>query len=833
MDEAQVKNLFLSLMKADTGEEVISLLKTMNLWDAPGVWRFYGDNENNYSTAGNQQSLPERALTEKLVNSVDARLMNECLIRGIDPEGPSAPQSIQEAVDLFFSGGGKYGSMPGGKISTWPPSKRTEVARNITLAVTGPKPREGDFSITISDCGEGQTPDMMPETLLSLDRNNKLRIPFVQGKFNMGGTGVLKFCGRHNLQLIISRRNPQLLSTGYKNLDDQKWGFTVVRREEPKEGRRSSVYTYLAPVNANVRPGQGGVLRFTAKEMPIFPDGRDPYAIRAEWGTLIKLYEYSVPGYQSHILRKDGILSRMDLLLPDVALPIRFHECRESYRGHAGSFETTMTGIGVRLEDDKAENLEFDPSSCTLSVSGEPMTAKIFPLKKGKAETYRKHEGIIFTVNGQTHAHFHFDFFRRKRVDLRYLADSILVVVDCSRMSTLAREDLFMTSRDRLSGCDLRYEIERELEHLLREHAGLRGLKERRRREEIESKVSEEKPLEDILGSLLKRYPTLSTLFLMGRRIANPFKSDKVKEEGPFKGKRYPTFFRFKGKDYGTELHRDSHIGMRSRILFETDAVNDYFERMSDPGTFSLHVLNGEYRSPVTTCSLNLHDGIAALSMRLPDTCREGDRLCFLATVTDPTRSEPFENVFLLSVKKPASQKPGRPGKRRTRTEKDGNQQDGPAGIKLPNIREVYEPEWDSYSFDKYTALQIKHAEHFEGDGNGKEAQDIYDFFVNMDNVYLKSELKAPSKDIQITRAQFKTGMVLLGLAVLQEEINKAKRNGGDEGIKSEDEEMEGNVEDRVEHFSRSIAPILLPMIESLGSLEEEDISSVGTGEAA
>lgn len=40
------------------------------------------------------------------------------------------------------------------------------------------------------------------------------------------------------------------------------------------------------------------------------------------------------------------------------------------------------------------------------------------------------------------------DFFRRKNVGLSYLSDSILVVVDCSRFSGRAREDLFMNSRE-------------------------------------------------------------------------------------------------------------------------------------------------------------------------------------------------------------------------------------------------------------------------------------------------------------------------------------------------------------------------------------------------
>ncbi|MCK4782586.1 MAG: hypothetical protein KAV87_02465, partial [Desulfobacteraceae bacterium] len=181
------------------------------------------------------------------------------------------------------------------------------------------------------------------------------------------------------------------------------------------------------------------------------------------------------------------ILGSIDLLMPDVALPIRLYECRPGYRGHEGSFDTTLTGVGVRLEDDKAKNLEFS-SSCPMSVAGEQMTATIYAFKKGKAETYRRNEGVIFTINGQTHGHFTAGFFRRSKLGLDYLRDSILVVVDCSKLSGRAREDLFMNSRDRLSGGELRVEIERALENMLRQHPGLRELSNRRRDEEIEDK---------------------------------------------------------------------------------------------------------------------------------------------------------------------------------------------------------------------------------------------------------------------------------------------------------------------------------------------------------
>src|SRR5688572_3586239 len=101
MGNAQTKELCLSLMRADSEAAVITALKDAGYWDNPIAWRYYGDYENNYNTIGNQQSKPDAALVEKLVNCVDARLMNECLVRGIVPDGPGAPPDIRRAVAWF------------------------------------------------------------------------------------------------------------------------------------------------------------------------------------------------------------------------------------------------------------------------------------------------------------------------------------------------------------------------------------------------------------------------------------------------------------------------------------------------------------------------------------------------------------------------------------------------------------------------------------------------------------------------------------------------------------------------------------------------------------
>lgn len=532
-------------------------------------------------------------------------------------------------------------------------------------------------------------------------------------------------------------------------------------------------------------------------------------------------------------------MSRVDLLLPDVALPMRFHECR-SYGGHKGSPETTLTGAKVRLEDNKADNLEYDPTSFKINVHGEEMTGTIYAFKKGKADTYRKSEGIIFSLNGQTHGYLTTDFFGHKKVGHGYLRDSIFIIMDCSKFSGRAREKLFMNSRDRLRTGELRDAIEDELEYTLKHDPSLRELRERRRREEIESRLEDSRPLEDVLRPLLEKSPVLSNLLLHGKRASTPFRTKRVGlEDKPFEGKRYPSLFKFKGKQYGTELNQNCHINQRCRITFETDAVNDYFNREIDGGESSLFLVSDNGRSLVEDYTLNLQSGIATLNLRLPANCRVGDEMRFVAQVTDTTQMELFENHFTIHIKQAAEQPTShKRTRRKPPSNSEGNEREIPSGIELPTVIKVYEsPEdgaksWEdmSPSFDKYSAMRVIHA----GGSNGNDSErEVYDFFVNADNIYLKSEMKPKNQNSEMVSARFVYGMVLLGLALLQEEkqaeelASKAEANG------HERDSGTTPIEDRVEVFSKAVSPVLLPMIEHLGTLDlEEEATTSTSGEA-
>ena len=131
MTNDQVKGFCLNLLQADDEKTVENILKQYGYWDNPTVWREYGDRSGNFSTIGNQQSRPEAALVEKIINSVDASLMGECLSKGIDLTEDNAPQTIPDAVAQFTG----YS----GNLRDWPQQSRKERSHEITLAATGPK----------------------------------------------------------------------------------------------------------------------------------------------------------------------------------------------------------------------------------------------------------------------------------------------------------------------------------------------------------------------------------------------------------------------------------------------------------------------------------------------------------------------------------------------------------------------------------------------------------------------------------------------------------------------------------------------------------------------
>lgn len=229
MNDDQIKNALFKLIKVNNALELTSLLQR-DVFFKDSAWWPYADTESNFSIISALSKDPVNALVEKIVNSIDAMLMAECLKRDINPKEQEAPESMREAVEEFFN-------IKEGNISSLSDDERHSLAQKIRVIAQGTKKEP---SISIVDLGEGQNPENFLDTFLSLPggkskKSNKVDIKFVQGNYNMGGSGALMFCGSlgNTYQLILSKRNPNIKD--FKNV----WGFTLVR-ETAKEGSKKS-----------------------------------------------------------------------------------------------------------------------------------------------------------------------------------------------------------------------------------------------------------------------------------------------------------------------------------------------------------------------------------------------------------------------------------------------------------------------------------------------------------------------------------------------------------------------------------------------------------------
>lgn len=779
-----MKDLCLALAYSDTEAEIVQILKDEGYWDNPKHWKFFANMENSFSIIGNQQALPESALVEKIINSIDAVLMAECLKRGVNPESKEAPQSIWKAVEDFFK-------IKGGFLYNLEARERAMLAeKSVNVIASGSKVLP---SYSFIDFGEGQTAYTMPKTLLSLVGSNKLRIPFVQGKFNMGGTGVFLFCGDRNMQVMVTRRHPEVAVNEKDDNSRNDWCFTVIRREDPREGQKSSVFTYLAP--------NGNIARFKPTPLPLFPKQYpDAYGEEVDHCTFIKIVEYQIPRYKTNITL--DMYNRLNCLLPRLALPVRLWERRKGWGLGTHTFETTLSGLSVRLEEDKRGMLEFNASS-SFEIDGLSFPATVYAFKKREqAEKYRDEEGIIFVQNGQTQGHLTKDFFKRKKVGMLNISDLLLVEVDCDGIDRRSREKLFMNSRDRLRSGQLKKDIEDQLQILINEHPGLKEFRERKIREETKDRLLKSKPLENVLQRIVKNNPTLAKLLGTGERITSPFKSETATITQDFNGKKFPTFFELKIGKSG-EFIKEVYLGQRFKVQFNTDAEDNYFKRDEDPGILNVNCDGEKYGSGI----VNLWKGTATLNLELPDEAKINDIFEFEVTVTDATRISPFLNIFKVNIKGEAKQHETKePGERKDPIKKGKGQEQKPTTLGIPEVLEATEADYPTYNFNKESGLKLQ-----------QQSEEKYYFVVNIDNIFLKNEQKnSPKTDPVLLKEQFKLGLSLIALAILNEHEKTKIQNGSNENGGEE------NVDEEIYNVTKSVSPFILPIIRDLGELSPE-----------
>ena len=806
----KAQELLMGLVRADREEEVEELLRSSGLWDRPEAWRLLGDEQDNYRIVGAQASVAEAALAEKLTNAIDANLMRRCLEDGVDPRGPDAPQSVREAVARFYDVNprGSYS----GSLAEWDNPKILRVARSTTrVSLTGNRRRQinrmqNHPSVTILDFGEGQAPENHPDTLLSIGQSLKLGIPFQHGKFNMGGTAALRFCGQKHLQLVLSRRAPRIAAQEGVSTD---WGFTIVRKDYTR-GERMSVYRYLAPIDGP----EGEVLRFAADSLPIGPDANNPYVEKVESGTLIKLYQYQTQ-FRTQFGVAGGLRQELDVWLPLIPLPVRLHECR--WKGAPRSSEWNLTGLSRRLANAQKRELH---DTGQMTVDGQRLSYELFCMEKGASEGYRGGHSIIFPANGQAHGTLDRRIFSRQAVSLGNLRKDITVIVDCTDLDVPHLEDLTVNSRDRLADTEFRRSIERKIEETLRDHPELRRISRQRADELLQEKLTDQKPLEDVLRRIMQGSDVLNRLFLQGDRLTGDEVVMKGRKE-EFTGQKHPSYFRFKGLKDGQTLKRSAHLGQRVRLDFETDVENEYFKRASLPGKHDLRlILNGQpVEAAELTYSLNLHDGLAHLNLNLPPSAIRDDSLVVELSIVDETRINRFVNRAELVIRPEQRTQPGSGGRDKNTSHDGDAQRPRPAGIAFPDILLVRRPQWDEYEMSQYSALRAVSL-----GGGGDDHKPAYQFQINVDNMFLQREQRRAQNRRSVIEAQWINGLTILALGLLRGYSAGADGNSRGGSALGPSAPSELDFEDLAAYFSDAVGPVLIPVVNELGSISADEL---------
>ncbi|MBI2581044.1 hypothetical protein HYV85_04555 [Candidatus Woesearchaeota archaeon] len=736
----QNKELLLKFIKASDENEVEYILENDEYVKSLEWWPFNGT-ETNFSTINNQQTDAIAALAEKPINSIDAVLIKECKLRGINPESNDAPRTMSGAVEKFFS-------IADGDISSLGRDERRKLASDIRIIAFGDKIRP---TLAVVDFGEGQNPTDFKETLLSLHKKNKTRIPFVQGKYGMGGTGVIPFCGTKKYQLILSRKHPNLLRDGQEDL----WGFTLIRKtpsSKLNELDKHSWFECLVGDNSKI-------LSFLGEELSILPDEEN-----MEYGCYIRLFNYDLPRPSSVIFDLWRDLNRK-LFAP--ALPVLIRENRlEHFKvTKRKDYSIILIGNKYRIKsDDRDFVYKSIPLIANLESFGERIVdVVVFKDFDEKGEDLRRRqewttieESVFLTINGQTH--FSLPKYWLKKTGLDFLTDYLFVHIDCTNVNRTVTDDIFLGSRDRIrENTDFR-NFQKALIFALSTNEILQKLNEEYRERQL-AKIKPDKSIaKQLVAGLISKNKNLMSYFGLGSEVPITEVGEET-EEVPedYSGLYIPTFLKPRKRFTGSVLVKEVPKNARhSVVLFDTDAQNNYFTRDEDKGILTWNSSNE--RAKIST--YYLYNGMLPLRIII-DNPEEGEEFSFSIEVSRP-RTSPLTASFQIKII--AEKHKGKPR---------GPSESEHTGVKLPELIVVREnpgqneEDWKSYDWSASNVSKV-------------EPGRIY---VNMDCEDLKNYLaKCPKRIRVLAETIYKTGIYLNSI-ILDLEFDKVQSLNGHKTI--------------------------------------------------
>ncbi len=787
MDESLSKNIAERLLLAQTAEDIRAIAgeDALDYWfDNPSNWKPYGGRPKNWDTVGNQQANAIGALVELITNGTDAILMRKAREAGIaDFRGEDAPQSMFDAVKRFFT------TVVEGRIANLSPTQRTQLAECCVLI--GVKRAERINSkyptYTVVDFGDGQLPDDFPNTFLSLSERNKEGIPFVQGKFNMGSTGSLRFCTRSDILLghykfLISRR------PGHKY-----WGWTLIRVRAPRAGEGLPVTEYFCPA--------GQIPRFRADDIAALGH---PSLGMISAGTVVKLYEFDVgaPAYQVDV----GLDNALTVNLIDCPLPIRIYDFDAKKVENKGELRKqgiaarTFSGMNVTLCAD-ADNQDMEEPNAVTGSRDTEWQQTILEEKseelghirvvatgvKRLKDFLEKHPARVFyTVNGQTHAFERASFLSSTRVALGDLRNHLIVNVICDRMDKTALANIFMPDRERKASNNQSRQLEEIVVGALKGDEKLRAYAAEIRLRRATAYVEETEESKDLLEELVKTDPAIQELFGLGAVLPEMTKVAGGSELFP--GKKFPTFLKpLNLKSVDGQYVKDVPINACRRIECGTDAENEYLSRLDSPGETWCSLKPDEMPH-----SVKLRNGVASFTVKVPKSAVVGDaHVVEFGFIDNGPNVEPLKFSVLIRWAEAEESGLSKSGKKTDAKDKVNE------SLALPRFEWVPDSAWREHSFDENSGAYVN-------------VSDTITVFVNHDNKSLRL-MRVKEKDEaarQVFEAMFKYGLGIFALSI---------HRRATEASKQEDGSVTNDVEDTVRLATSGIAPHIITVIKRLG----------------
>ena len=293
-------------------------------------WRALGDRENNYG-AVNIGSDPGYALIERVTNALDAVIEREAL-RHLSLNSP-APASPREAVSTWLG-------VPAGRVSNLSIKDRQRLADEVVVRLLEGSSRKAP-TVEIRDHGVGMSPDILPDTILSLGASNKIDKLYLAGAYGQGGSTVLAFCPEGST--IVSRRHPDLLEGRPDRIAVTFARYSEVDVRTNKNGR----YEYLV-TSTNQVPS------LAVEDLEFAP------------GTAVVHFNLQIAQYSERLTQlMKSLWCLLQNALFDPLLPIWAEEARPSQldkKKGSGFDRRTIAGNYTRLQDDRRDRIEHADS---------------------------------------------------------------------------------------------------------------------------------------------------------------------------------------------------------------------------------------------------------------------------------------------------------------------------------------------------------------------------------------------------------------------------------------------------------------------------------------